>query len=129
MKLDMLSPPTTRVALAKMMKRDLGINYNIKGVNLFVRRLTLTTTELKRYLNAKIPLGYKLRMSTVNPHFRASYFSTPFWLALYVEYDYNTVGCCCPKGSCRDTHRARAPVKSLQEFYSRYSQSARGPEI
>ncbi len=74
----------SRKQLAIAIKRKFGVRYNINGANIFVRG-HIDLGLLFGWLKTVVP-GGGVRMSTCNPHFRASYFTTPFWLCLYVEH-------------------------------------------
>lgn len=74
----------TRKQLAILMKETFGVSYTINGANTFVRNFRGDLGELRNWLEGTIP-GGGVVMSTSNPHFRACYYTTPFWLSLYIE--------------------------------------------
>jgi hypothetical protein len=74
----------TRKQLAEALKRRFGVRYSINGANIFVRG-DVDLVKLFDWLSTFFAGRVSIRMSTVNPHFRACFYSTPFWLSLFVE--------------------------------------------
>lgn len=83
----------TRKQLAEALKRRFSVRYSINGVNIFVRgdvdldALHAWLLDWQSHIDCSPdgPLAH-IRMSTVNPHFRACFYSIPAWLSLFVEH-------------------------------------------